>query len=81
VKEQNKAVQDIKMEVETIRKTQMEATLEMDNLGKRSGATDASINNRIKGIEERISCVEDILEDIDMCPFGFELYVNYLCLL
>jgi len=44
------------MEIET-KKTQMEATLEMDNdgVGKRSGATDASITNRIQEIEERIS--------------------------
>ena len=60
MKEQNKAVQDIKMEVETIRKTQMEATLEMENLGKRSGITDISITNRIQEIEEKISGVEEI---------------------
>jgi predicted ribosome quality control (RQC) complex YloA/Tae2 family protein len=37
----------------------------MENLGKRSWATDASINNRIQEIEERISGLEDPLEDID----------------
>ena len=37
----------------------------MENLGKRSWATDASINNRIQEIEERISGLEDTLEDID----------------
>ena len=38
----------------------------MDNLGKRSGATDAtSITNRIQDIEERISCAEDTIENID----------------
>ena len=40
------------MEIETIKKTQMEATLEMENLGKRSKVTDASITNRIEEIEE-----------------------------
>jgi hypothetical protein len=45
--------QDIKLKVETIKKTQMEATQEMENLGKSSGATDASMNNRIQEIEER----------------------------
>jgi hypothetical protein len=30
----NKAVQDIHVEVEKIKKTQMEANLEMENLGK-----------------------------------------------
>jgi hypothetical protein len=34
VKELNKEVQDIKMEVEIIKKTQMEANLKMKNLGK-----------------------------------------------
>jgi cell fate (sporulation/competence/biofilm development) regulator YmcA (YheA/YmcA/DUF963 family) len=47
------------MEVETIKKSQKEATLELENLGKRSGAIDASITNRIQAIEERISGAED----------------------
>ena len=37
----------------------------MENLGKRGGATDASITNRIQEIEERISGAEDIIENID----------------
>jgi hypothetical protein len=40
------------MQVETMNKTQMEATMEMENLGKWLGRTDASINNRIQEIEE-----------------------------
>jgi hypothetical protein len=35
------------MEVETIHKTQRETTLEIDTLGKKSGAIDAGITNRI----------------------------------
>jgi hypothetical protein len=35
VKELNKAVQDLKIEVETIKKTQIGATLKIENLGKR----------------------------------------------
>ena len=58
-----KAIQDPKMEVETIKKAQMEATLEMENLGKRLGTTDVSINNRIQEIEERISSIDNTLED------------------
>ena len=42
----NKVVQDLKVEVGTIKKTQMEASMEMENLGKRTGTTDASINNK-----------------------------------
>jgi uncharacterized coiled-coil protein SlyX len=48
------------MEVETLKKSQME-----ENLGKRSGSTDASITNRIQEIEEKISGIEDTIEDID----------------
>ena len=65
VKELNKVIQDLKVEVETIKKTQMEANLEMENLGKRSGITDVSITNRIQEIEERIPDVEDTIEEID----------------
>jgi hypothetical protein len=65
VKELSKGIQDLKVEVETIKKTEMNANLEMENLGKRSGITDVSIANRIQEIEERISSVEDIVEEID----------------
>jgi hypothetical protein len=37
----------------------------MDNLGKRSGATDISITIRIQEIKERTSGIEDTIEDID----------------
>jgi hypothetical protein len=56
VKELNKMIQGLKVEVETIKKTQMEANLGMENLGKRSGITNASITNRIQEIEECIRC-------------------------
>ena len=42
----------------------MEASLKIENLGKRTGTTDASINNRIPEMEERISGVEDIIEKL-----------------
>jgi hypothetical protein len=61
----NKNIQDLKIEVETIKKSQMETTLEIENLGKTSGATDAIITNRIQEIEERISGAEDSIENID----------------
>ena len=53
------------MEVETIKKSQRETTLEIENLGKKSGAIDASITNRIQEIEESISGAEDTIENID----------------
>jgi hypothetical protein len=58
-------VQELKLEIETVKKTQREAILEMDNLGKISGATEASIINRIQELEERISVVENIIKNID----------------
>jgi hypothetical protein len=48
------------MEIETIKKSQRETTLDIENLGKRSGVIDASITNRIQEIEGRISGIEDI---------------------
>jgi uncharacterized coiled-coil protein SlyX len=65
VKDLFKAVQDLKVEVQTIMKTQIEATLEMKNLGKRSRIRDVSISNRIQEIEERNSGVKDTIEEID----------------
>jgi hypothetical protein len=53
------------VEVETIKKTQMEGNLEMEKLGKRSGITDVSITNRIQEVKERISGLEDMVEEID----------------
>jgi uncharacterized protein YlxW (UPF0749 family) len=47
VKELNKAIQDLKMEIETINKSQREATLGIENLRTRSGVINASTTNRI----------------------------------
>ena len=65
MKELNKIIQDLKVEVETIKQTQRMAILEIENLGKKTGAINASITNRIQEIEERISGAEDTIEDID----------------
>jgi chromosome segregation ATPase len=65
VKELNKTIQDLKMEVATIKKSQRETTLELEILGKKSGNTDVSINNKIQEMEERISGVEDTTENIE----------------
>jgi chromosome segregation ATPase len=65
VKELDKTIQDLKMEVETIKKSQRETTLEIESLGKKSGVIDVSITNRTQKIEERISGAEDTIEIID----------------
>ena len=64
VMELNKTIQDLKREVDTIKKTQSEATLEIETLGKKSGTIDASISNRIQDMEERNSGAEDSIENI-----------------
>jgi hypothetical protein len=62
--ELNKTIQDLKREVEKIKKTQSETTLEIETLGKKSGTIDASVSNRIQEMEERISGAEDSIEII-----------------
>jgi hypothetical protein len=53
------------MEIETIKKSQKETTLVLENLGNRTRVIDGSISNRIEEIEERISGAEDTIENID----------------
>ena len=53
------------MEVESIKKWQSETSLKIENLGKNSVVTHASINNRIQEIEERILDAEDSIENTD----------------
>jgi predicted nucleic acid-binding Zn-ribbon protein len=65
VKELNKIIHNLKIELKTIKKSQRKATLEIENLGKKSGAIDASITSRIQEIEERISDAEDSIENMD----------------
>jgi chromosome segregation ATPase len=65
VKELNKTNQDLKMEVETIRKSQRETTLETENLGKKAESIDTRITNKVQEIEERISGAEHTIENSD----------------
>jgi chromosome segregation ATPase len=64
VMEMSNTILGLKREVNTIKKTQSEATLEIENLGKKSETTGASISNRIQEMEERISGTEDSIENI-----------------
>ena len=63
--ELNKAIQDLKREVETMKKTQRETTLERETLGKKSGTIDMRISNRRQEMEERISGAEDSIENME----------------
>ena len=60
----NKTIQDLKREVKAIKKTQSETTLKIETLGKKTGTIDANISNRIKEMEERLSCTEDSIKNI-----------------
>ena len=53
------------MEVETIKKSQRETPLVIENLEKKSGAIDTSITNRIQEIKERILGAEENIENTD----------------
>ena len=48
-----------------MKKTEIETTLGMENLGKRRGTTDASITKRIHEMEDRITGVENTIELMD----------------
>jgi flagellar capping protein FliD len=65
VKKLNRTIQDLKMKIETIKNSQREITLEIENLGKRKEVIDVRITNRIQEIEKRISGTEDTIENID----------------
>ena len=60
----NKTILDLKREVDTIKKTQSEATLEIETLGKKSRTIDGSISKRIQKMEDRISGTEDSIENM-----------------
>ena len=52
--------------METIKKTEMEATLEMENLGNRTGTIDTNITNRIQEMEKKISGIKDMMGEINI---------------
>jgi hypothetical protein len=60
----NKTILDLKREVDTIKKTQSEATLEIETLGKISGTIDSSISNRMQEMKERISGAKHSIDNI-----------------
>jgi hypothetical protein len=52
----------LKVEIKTIKKAQIEEIVEMENLGKRTETTHASITNKVPEMEERTSDIEDTIE-------------------
>ena len=65
IKQVKETVQELKTEMEAMKKTQTEGRLDMENLGKQTETSGTSITNRIQEIEERISDYEDTIEKIN----------------
>ena len=63
--ELSKTIPYLNREIETMKKSQRETTLEIEILGKKSGKIDVSISNRIQEMEERIFGAEDSIENIE----------------
>ena len=65
IKQVMETVQELKTEMEAMKKTQTKGRLDIENLGNRTETTESSITNRIQEIEERISDSEDTIEKIN----------------
>jgi predicted nucleic acid-binding Zn-ribbon protein len=65
LKETNKSVQGMKMEIEAIKKSQIEGLPEMKSLGVSTESITANFINRIQKMEERISDIESTIEKLD----------------
>ena len=65
IKQVMETVQDLKTEMESMKKSQTQGRLAMENLGKRTETSETSITIRIQEIEERISDSEDTIEKLN----------------
>ena len=64
IKYMKETTQDMKTEIEKIRKTQAKGIIETEIMRKWAGTTNASMNSRIQEIEERLSSAKDTIEEI-----------------
>jgi hypothetical protein len=64
MKELSKTIQNLKIKIETIKKSQRETTLEIESL-EEIRSHRASNTNRIQELEERISGADDNIENIN----------------
>ena len=64
MKHMKETIQDLKTEIDTIKKTQAEGIIETEIMRKLTGTTNASMNSRMQEMEERISSTEDTIEEI-----------------
>ena len=79
MKELNKVIQDLKVEIEKIKKTQVDANLKMESLGKMSGITDVTISNRIQEIEERLSAFFSDFIVFQLVKWKFLIFHDFQC--
>lgn len=63
-REVNKMVQELKIEIETVNKTKIEAIPLMETLRKNRNTTDKGITSRMQEMEERIFLLENTMEEI-----------------
>jgi ABC-type ATPase with predicted acetyltransferase domain len=72
--ELNKTIQDLKREVDTIKRTQSEATLEIENLGKKSGTIDTFSVQGHLGSCQLLAIINkaamNIVEHVSFLPVG-----------
>lgn len=61
----NKILEDLKMEIEGINRTQTEGILEVKNLVKQAETTETLFTDRIEEMEDRVSGTEDMNDKID----------------
>jgi uncharacterized coiled-coil DUF342 family protein len=50
----NKTIQNLKLEIKTVKNSQRETTMEIENLAKRSGVINANIINSKEEIESQV---------------------------
>ena len=78
----NKTAQDLKRKIEAIKKTQTEAILQIKkkkkNLVKGAGTADISITNRIQEMEERLSGIENTIEEINISVKENEKFEKFM---
>ena len=65
IKRVKERIQDLNTEIKAIKKTQTEGIMGMENVAKRSGTKNTSISSRIQEMKEKISSIEDMIDEID----------------
>jgi len=61
----NKNIQDLKLEIKSIKKTQTEENLEVKILGTQTGPKEANSTNRTQEMGKRMSGIEDTTEEMN----------------